>query len=89
MQTKSKPSQNTYLPYLKEADSVHLDRDWMGRLLRYGDQYVECATTAYRLCNYADDTLIEEVMIPQNEDGLDVKDRVKVLKEYLKRKGLV
>lgn len=89
MQTKSKPSQNTYLPYLKEADSIHLDRDWMGRLLRYGDQYVECATTAYHLCNYADDTLIEEVMIPQNEDGVDVKDRVEVLKEYLKRKGLV
>ena len=28
-------------------------------------------------------------MIPQNEDGLDVKDRVKILKKYLKKKNLV
>lgn len=37
MQTKTQWSQNTYMPYLKEADDDHLSRDEMGQYLVYDD----------------------------------------------------
>lgn len=44
MQTKTQWSQNTYMPYLKEADDAHLSRDEMGQYLVYDDVYIVCET---------------------------------------------
>lgn len=48
MQTKTQWSQNTYMPYLKEADDAHLSRDEMGQYLVYDDVYIVCENNSYK-----------------------------------------
>lgn len=50
MQTKTQWSQNTYMPYLKEADDDHLSRDEMGQYLVYDDVYIVCENNSYHYC---------------------------------------
>lgn len=81
MQTKSQVSQNTYMPYLKEADNVHLSRDEMGQYLVYTDVYVLCQNSCFEIYNLEDNTLVQTVDISQNEDGIDTEDRIIKLKK--------
>lgn len=84
MQTRSMWSQNTYMPYLKEADEAHLSRDDMGMRLIYGDQHIVCRNDSYLLRNNDnEDEPVETLTIRQNEEGIDTEDRVIRLKEYL------
>lgn len=85
MQTKSAWSQNTYMPYLKEADNAHLSRDDMGQCLIYADVYIVCENDAYEIYNTKDDSLIGTIPISQNDDGIDVEDRIIKLKKYIKK----
>lgn len=50
MQTKTQWSQNTYMPYLKEADDDHLSRDEMGQYLVYDDVYIVCENNSFVRC---------------------------------------
>ncbi len=83
MQTKSQWSENTYMPYLKEADAEHLSRDSLGQRLVYGDWHIICENRNYVLRDNETGEIIETVSIPQNEEGIDVVDRIILLKEYL------
>lgn len=83
MQTRSQWSSNTYMPYLKEADDTHLDKDSMGQRLVYGDSYIVCDNAAYLLFNNETGKLIETIKIRQNEEGIDTEDRILVLRNYL------
>ena len=83
MQTKSQWSENTYMPYLKEADAEHLSRDSLGQRLVYGDWHIICENRSYVLRDNETEEIIETVSIPQNEEGIDVVDRIILLKEYL------
>ena len=84
LQTKSQWSENSYLPYLKEADPVHLSRDSMGQRLAYDDLYIIGENNRFIVKDSSTDEDIETVPIKQNERGIDVEDRINVLKEYIK-----
>ncbi|MCH5260727.1 MAG: DUF262 domain-containing protein [Lachnospiraceae bacterium] len=83
MQTRSQWSSNTYMPYLKEADDPHLSRDSMGQRLVYGDRHIICSNSAYVLRENETEEIIETVPIKQNENGIDIEDRILVLKKYI------
>lgn len=83
MQTKTQWSSNTYMPYLKAADDAHLSKDSMGQRLVYGDQHIICQNNGYLLRNNDDETIVETILVAQNEDGIDVEDRIEKLKNYI------
>ena len=83
LQTRSQWSPNTYMPFLKAADSSHIDRDSFGQRLVYGDQYIICKNASYELKKLEDESVIDTIEIQQNEDGIDTEDRVIKLKEYI------
>lgn len=83
MQTKSQWSSNTYMPYLKEADEQHLSRDSMGQRLVYGDRHIICQNGAFTLRDNETEDILETIPIQQNEDGVDVENRIEVLKRFI------
>jgi hypothetical protein len=83
MQTQSKWSENTYMPYLKIADEAHLSRDSMGQKLVYENAFIECENDAYVIKKNDTGEELERVSINQNEAGIDTEDRIKKLKDYL------
>lgn len=86
LQTRSYWSQNSYMPYLKEADDAHLSRDHYGQRLVYEDVHVVCGNDCYMLRANDTEEVLETVPIRQNEDGIDIEDRILVLKKYLDQK---
>lgn len=88
MKTKSHWSSNTYMPYLKEVDQVdepHLSKDSMGQRLVYGGRHIICGNDAYVLRENETEEIIETIPIQQNEDGIDIEDRILILKQYIKK----
>jgi hypothetical protein len=83
MQTKSHWSPNTYVPYLKEADDVHLSRDSMGQQLVYPGCFITCENAAYLVHKSVEDGGMETLVIAQNEAGVDTEDRIIKLKTYI------
>ncbi|MBO5921188.1 MAG: DUF262 domain-containing protein [Bacteroidaceae bacterium] len=83
MQTKTQWSQNTYMPYLKEADDAHLSRDSMGQRLVYTDSYITCENAAYVVHKSEDDSVVDTLDIAQNSAGIDTEDRIVKLKVYV------
>ena len=88
MQTKTQWSQNTYMPYLKEADDAHLSRDEFGQYLVYKDVYIACENDSYGVYKIEDDSLIDTISISQNEQGVDTEDRIIKLKKYIATNNL-
>ncbi|MBR1438723.1 MAG: hypothetical protein IJ587_09330, partial [Synergistaceae bacterium] len=87
MQTQFQWSSNTYMPYLKEVDDAHLDKDSMGQRLVYGDKHIICDNAAYLLRDNKSEEVIETIEIKQNESGVDTEDRIILLKNYLSEKN--
>lgn len=83
MQTKTQWSQNTYMPYLKEADDAHLSRDEMGQYLVYEDFYIACENDSYGVYKNENNELIDTITISQNDEGIDTEDRIVKLKNYI------
>ena len=83
LQTKAKWSSNTYLPFLKETDESHLSRDSYGQRLVYGDRYICCENDQFIVKNNDNDEIIKELKINQNEEGVDLQDRVLLLKRFI------
>lgn len=90
MRTRSHWSENTYIPYLMEADRTHVSRDSMGQRLAYGDMYVICKNASYVLMLMDGETeeAYEMVPIAQDADGVDTEDRVQVLRQFIEHMGL-
>ena len=84
MQTKTQLSQNSYYPYLKAADDSHLSKDDMGQRLIFGDEHIICNNSSYQRRRNEDDSVVETIIIPQNEYGIDTEDRITILKNYIK-----
>lgn len=84
MWTRSKWSENTYLPFLKAADEKHLSRDDMGQRLSYPAAYIECENAAYVVRHPINGAELARIPVLQNKDGLDMEDRIMKLKNYLR-----
>lgn len=83
MQTKLQWSQNTYIPFLKAASDSHLSRDNMGQRLIFGNEHIICTNGSYIRRKNADDSIVEVISITQNDDGIDIEDRITLLKNYI------
>lgn len=89
MWTERNYSQNMYQPFLREIDAQHLSRDDFGMYLLYDDNYVDCANSAfirYKLNPEGEEEEIDRLDIEQNEDGIDVEDRIQ---KYFRTYGIV
>lgn len=88
MQTRSYYSENTYIPYLMEADPDKVDRDENGLYLTYDNHYISSWNDCYEVFEMKDDAdedeLVDTITISQNEDDIDTEDRIIKLKDYLK-----
>ncbi len=85
MQTRSQWSSNTYMPYLKEeeTDLYKLDKDSFGQRLVFGDRHIICKNDGYILrCNDSEE-IIKSIAIRQNDAGIDVEDRILILKQFI------
>ena len=69
----------------KEADEPHLSKDAMGQRFVYGDRHMICGNDACVLGENETEEIIETVPIQQNESGIDMEDRILVLKRYIER----
>lgn len=87
LQTRYAWSVSTYMPYLKEADAAHLSRDFFGQRLVYGDVHIFCTNNAFILYDNTTKENIETHEIRQNEKGIDIEDRITVLKDFIGRLG--
>lgn len=87
MWTGSNYSENAYVPYLKEADPQHISRDSYGQRLVYGDRHIVCGNGAYYLRSNDTDEVIEPFPISQDDEGIDVEDRVELLKGFIELVG--
>ena len=80
-------SENAYQPFLKLIDESALSRDEMGRYLVVGDYWIECANDGFYVHNMSDNEVIEYLEILQNDEGIDIENRVeKAINWYKKYK---
>lgn len=86
MTTEQYISENSYMPFLKEADATHLSRDHMGQRLIYNKAYIECKNAAFVVKNIENEAVVETINISQNDAGVDTENRIERLKEYLSSK---
>lgn len=83
MQTRTKFSEYTYVPYFKAVDEAHLTKDDYGQRLVYPHAYIVCRNNAYEVKKIGTDQIIEVVPVAQNAAGIDIEDRIALLKNYL------
>ena len=88
LQTKSQFSENTYIPYLMEADPGHINRDSKGQRLSYSENHIICNNSAFIVRNNANDEIVDTIEISQNDDGVDTENRVEKLRSYIQTHSL-
>ena len=74
------------MPYLKAANTTYLSKDDYGQRLIFEDEYIECSNSSFLRKSLEDDSILEKVQIPQNEEGIDKEDRIIILKNFIKDK---
>lgn len=79
LKTQWKVSENAFQLFLKVIDESRLDRDNMGQRLVYGENYLYCEKQRFVLKD-GNGRVLRELRINQNEDGIDVEDRIKKYK---------
>ena len=82
MQTETKWSENTYQPFLKAIDENRLSRDYLGQCIILDDMYIECENDAYVIKNNDTDEELKRYVIKQNDQGVDVEDRILLFKQF-------
>ena len=83
MVTEWKISEWSYNPFMKAADPSHVSTNHNGRRLVYDDCYIEQDYAAYIKRDINDDTEIERLTIRQDENGIDIENRIEALKKWL------
>lgn len=78
-------SENSYMPFLKAADNTHISREDYGQKLIYGDEYICCTNNSYVRKKKSDNSVVDEILINQNEKGIDTEDRIIKLKKYIEQ----
>ena len=85
MTTETKLSSNSYMPFLKAADPKNISKDHYGRRLVYGAYYIESLHDGFVIKSTEDDSVISKITIAQNEEGIDIENRIEKLKSYLQQ----
>lgn len=75
-------SQNAYNPFLAILDWDFLSRDDLGQDIIIGNTWLECKTSAYILYDLDSREEVERFDIPQNDDGIDVVNRIEVVENW-------
>ena len=89
MLTKSQLSENSYDPYLMVADPKHVSRDDLGQRLLYNDCYIITDNDCFLVKRTGSDEELERISIKQNDEGIDIEDRISILKNYIENSGLL
>ena len=89
MQTQSKMSEYSYNPFLKEADEAHLSKDYYGQRLVYSEVYIVCENNSFSVHSKENDEVIEYIPIAHDERGVDIQNRIDVLKQAISEKAFV
>lgn len=85
IQTRTQWSSNTYIPYLKEADPMHLSREDNGQRLVYGDVHIVCMNSSYLVRSNENEEVLDTVQILQDDTGIAMENRIARLKEYIQK----
>lgn len=86
MQTETRLSEYSYYPALKVASDSHLSKEHYGDRLIFDDEYITCEKDSYLIRKNKDDSFVGSIEIKQNADGIDIEDRIIVLKNYIEKK---
>ena len=86
MQTESRLSESSYAPALKAASDSHLSKKDYGDRLIFDDEYITCEKDSYLIRKNKDDSFVGSIEIKQNANGIDIEDRIIVLKNYIEKK---
>lgn len=89
MLTKSQLSENSYDPYLMVADPKHVSRDDLGQRLLYNDCYIITDNDCFLVKRTGSDEELERISIKQNDEGIDIEDRISILKSYIENSELL
>lgn len=81
MMTERKWSENTYQPFLRAIDESKLSREDMGQRLRLGNRFIVAENGGIVLYDEETRQELVRVHVPQNEDKIDVENRVESLKK--------
>ena len=83
MLTRTKFSEYTYIPYFKTVDESHLNKDEYGQRLSYPNAYIINHESSYEIKNPDTNTIVDVIPISQDENGIDIQDRIVLLQTYL------
>jgi hypothetical protein len=83
MKTESQISESTYQPFLKEVFKQKVSKDHYGKRAIDGGNYIVCENSAFVFKSTLTDTEVERIQITQNENGIDVEDRIKKLQSFV------
>ena len=85
LQTKTNFSENTFAAYFKEleTDGAIISREEKGYYLIVGDKYVYCINDGYEIYDLETKKLLTKINVKQNEDGIDIENRVTVGKRMI------
>ena len=76
MTTEAKISEYSYQPFLKVVYTNKLSKDHLGQRAIDGENYVICQNSSYVIKNSENDEVVKEIKIAQNENGIDIEDRI-------------
>ena len=79
--TASKESENAYQPFLRAIGDV--DRNDLGRRIVLRNGYVRAQNDCYAVYDMETGAEKDRLMIPQNDDGIDTEDRIKLASAWL------
>lgn len=86
LNTRSRETVNSYMPYLMEADPEHLSREHNGKRLVYSDRYIICGNDCFVVRSNQTGLELEDIKISQNSAGIDTENGIEKLKAYLKER---
>lgn len=84
MLTERKISISSYVPYLKESFEEYLSKKDNGQKLIINNAYIVCTDDSYLVKDNKNNSILDTIHIHQNKNGIDIEDRIQLLKNYIK-----
>jgi hypothetical protein len=87
--TESQWSENSYQPFLYEACTTNIVRDELGHCAKVGDNLLACENAEFVLYKVEEWTKIDSIPVKRNEQGVDIENRIELLKNYYRTQGII